>query len=156
MASLRLFPNQRWWMRAWKRKKTRQLQRSWWHDNSEERQIILNALSVVSMATYRGQPRRDHAPSTRSNRQRLPLWLQHNGGHGGGGPLPWKHNKSNKWRHRQLQFRPITVSRTRGMTGNGFYGAPVNKSESERERRGANFGESHLVLSISYQILVYY
>lgn len=76
-------------------------------------QFILMALSVIAMDTYRGDPSRDHTPTTRSNHQHLRLRLQHSGGHGWGGLLPCEHNKSLDWQDRRLQFRLINVRRTR-------------------------------------------
>ena len=50
--------------------------------------FILMALSVIAPDTYRGDPGRDHAPTSRSNHQRLRLRLENSGGHGGWRLLP--------------------------------------------------------------------
>lgn len=76
-------------------------------------QFILMALSVIAPDTHRGHPRRDHAPTSRSNHQHLRPRLQHSGGHGGWRLLPWQHNKSLDWQDWRLQFRLNNVSRTR-------------------------------------------
>lgn len=136
IASLRLFPNQRWFMSAWKRNRTircnlpdgKVMITEWitahmvdthkdstCYDNSEGislQQFILMALSVIAMDTYWGHPSRDHTPSSRSNHQRLRLRLQDSGSHGGGRLLPYEQDKSFDWQDRRLAFRLISVRGT--------------------------------------------